>query len=214
MSHRRRGLVAIIFTLAVVSSASPPLAAQQAYRTVQLPTAFAQGFVTALSGEVIIYPWAYPGQVGTLLSRATDGQMAVEWEGERLSSGPGDEAVTYLWHAGTASGYGAHRFMLFVNDRLCATFTSGQTTTDREWVAQGDGPVSLSFKTARVGTFNERLRVFGLSVKRPTTRTTTSDPRSRCGRGFACDPRMRCWLAASGRYGSKSAGSVRRPPSP
>jgi len=119
-----------------------------------------------VSGDVLVYPWAYPGQAEILLSRATDGRMAVEWEGEALPAGPDDETITYLWHAGTASGYGAHRFTLFVNDRLCATFTSGKTTAEREWVARGEGGALLSFKTTRVGTFDELFGFMWLTAPR------------------------------------------------
>ena len=119
-----------------------------------------------MSGEVLVYPWAYPGQVETLLSRTTDGRMAVEWEAEALPAGPADQTVAYLWHAGTASGYGAHRFTLFVNDRLCATFTSGRTTGDREWVVDGEGGARLWFTTTRVGTFNELFGFMWLTAPR------------------------------------------------
>jgi len=153
--HPRRSLVVVLLVLSAAFSTSRPLVAQQSYRTVQLPPKWSQGFVKAVSGESIVYPWAYPGQVDTLLSRATDGNMAVEWEGEALPAEPSNELVTYLWNAGTASGYGAHRFSLFVNGRLCATFMSGQTTADRDWVTRGDGASLLWFTTTRVGTFNE-----------------------------------------------------------
>ena len=143
------------------------MVAQQSYQSsIPLPLKWSQGYVKAVAGDVLVYPWAYPGQVETLLSRATDGRMAVEWEGEPPPAGPGDEIVTYLWHAGTASGYGAHRFTLFVNDRLCATFTSGQTTADREWTARGEGAAALWFKTTRVGAFNELFGFMWLTAPR------------------------------------------------
>jgi hypothetical protein len=165
MTHACRRLVIVLLTLAV--SASPPLVAQQSDRSsIPLPTKWSQGYIRPVSGDVLVYPWAYPGQAETLLSRATDGRMAVEWEGEALPAGPDDETITYLWHAGTASGYGAHRFTLFVNDRLCARFTSGRTTADREWVARGEGGALLSFKTTRVGTFDELFGFMWLTAPR------------------------------------------------
>ena len=167
MTHARRGVVIVLLALAASLSVSPPLVAQQRYRaSLPLPPAWLQGYVKPLSGEVIVYPWAYPGQVDTLLSRATDGRMAVEWEGEPLPPGPADELVSYLWHAGTATGYGAHRFALFVNDRQCATFSSGQTTTDREWLVRAEGDATLWFKTTRVGAFNELFGFMWLTAPR------------------------------------------------
>jgi hypothetical protein len=167
MMHARRKVIVVFLTLAASLSASPPLVARQSNQaSTPLPTKWLQGYVKAVSGDVLVYPWAYPGQVDTLLSRATDGRMAVEWEGEAPPAGADDEIVTYLWHAGTASGYGAHGFTLLVNNRLCATFTSGKTTADREWVARGEGGASLWFKTTRVGAFDELFGFMWLTAPR------------------------------------------------
>ena len=167
MMHARRSLVVTFLLLTAASTTSTCLVAQQSYRSsMALPTTWSQGYVKPVSGEVLVYPWAYPGQVETLLSRATDGRMAVEWEGDPPPAVRDDETVTYLWHAGTASGYGAHRFTLFVNDRLCATFTSGETAASREWVSRGEGGATLWFKTTRVGAFNELFGFMWLTAPR------------------------------------------------
>lgn len=148
--------------LALVFLASGSASAQDHVAgTVTIPDRWLQGFSRAVAGELLVYPWAYPGQSRALLTRATDGRMRVEWEGEPLPPGVSDERVTYLWHAGMASGHGAHRFSLTVNGRPCATFTSGRDTGDREWTIGGTDGCSLAFKTTRVGTFNE---LFGLML--------------------------------------------------
>jgi alpha-mannosidase len=146
-----------LFALAALLAASTPtLPAQDVLRSrVSMPSRWLHGYTQAVSGDWIMYPWAYPGQTKTLLSRTTDGRMAVEWEAERVPQGAADEPVTYLWHAGTASGYGAHRFAFAVNGRTVATFTSGRTADDSEWSVRGEGGATLSFKTTRVGTFHE-----------------------------------------------------------
>ena len=46
-----------------------------------------QGYVKAVSGDTIVYPWAYPGQTRTLLSRATTGRMSVAWTAEPVPAG-------------------------------------------------------------------------------------------------------------------------------
>jgi hypothetical protein len=120
-----------------------------------MPARRLQGFVKPVSGATIVYPWAYPGQATTLLSRATDGRMSVAWIGEPIPPGWSADTVTYLWHAGTASGYGAHTFTFTINGTAIATFRSGRTAEDGEWTVAGAGGASLSFKTTRVGTFNE-----------------------------------------------------------
>jgi hypothetical protein len=120
-----------------------------------MPARRLQGFVKPVSGATIVYPWAYPGQATTLLSRATDGRMSVAWIGEPIPPGWSGDTVTYLWHAGTASGYGAHAFTFSINGTEVATFRSGRTAEDGEWTVAGAGGASLSFRTTRVGTFNE-----------------------------------------------------------
>ncbi len=140
-----------------------------------MPRTWLQGFVTAVSGDSIVYPWAYPGQATALLSRATDGRMRVAWVGEAVPPGAPDEFVTYLWHAGTASGSGAHAFTFSINDTPIATFRSGRTVDDRVWAVAGAGGSMLSFRTTRVGTFNE---LFGFMwVTAPRSVFGTGSPR-------------------------------------
>jgi hypothetical protein len=126
-----------------------------AQSAVSMPRTWLQGFVKAVSGDSIVYPWAYPGQATALLSRATDGRMRVAWVGEAVPPGAPDEFMTYLWHAGTASGSGAHAFTFSINDTPIATFRSGRTAEDREWAVTGAGGATLSFRTTRVGAFGE-----------------------------------------------------------
>jgi hypothetical protein len=120
-----------------------------------MPGQWLQGFEKVVSGDTIVYPWAYPGQTTTLLSRATTGRMSVVWTADPVQAGAGDGPVTYLWHAGTASGYGAHAFTFAVNGTPIAVFRSGKSIDDREWSVAGERGAVLSFRTTRVGTFNE-----------------------------------------------------------
>jgi hypothetical protein len=153
---RRMLLVATFLSL------SPAAAAQEITRgPITLPANWVQGFARAVEGERLIYPWAYPGQARALLTRTTDGRMTIEWEAQAPPDGPADEPVSFMWHAGLASGYGAHRFTLSVNGAPVVTFTSGRDANDREWTVTGQSGVTLSFKTTRVGTFNE---LFGFMV--------------------------------------------------
>ena len=152
---RRAVILALALGLAVPSviaqqAAQPPLPA-----AVPMPAQWLQGYVKTVSGDTIVYPWAYPGQTKTLLSRATTGRMSVAWTAEPVPPGAAGDRVTYLWHAGTASGSGAHAFAFAVNGTVVATFRSGKSPDDRAWSVAGDGGVTLSFRTTRVGTFNE-----------------------------------------------------------
>jgi alpha-mannosidase len=142
-------------------------AAQEMVRgPVVMPSRWLPGYIRALSGEVIIYPWAYPGQTRTRLSRTTDGRMNVEWEGEAPPASHPEEPVTYLFHAGLASGYGAHRFVLTVNGESAVWFTSGHDSKDLEWTATGANGAMLAFRATRVGTFNELFGFMWVTLPR------------------------------------------------
>jgi len=177
----RIGRRAVILALALaVAAAGRPVRATQTGQppipsVVPMPAQWLQGFVKAVSGDTLVYPWAYPGQTKSLLSRATDGRMSVVWTGEPVPPGGPDDRITYLWHAGTASGSGAHAFTFAVNDTAVATFRSGKTPDDRAWTIAGEGGATLSFRTTRVGTFNE---LFGFMwVTAPRALFGTGAPR-------------------------------------
>ncbi len=163
----RRLFPAILAVLAVWAGVPRPALGQDtASPGFPIPTTWLQGYARRIAGEVIGYPWAYPGQTHALLTRAVDGRRVIEWEGEPAPPGPDDERVVYLWHGGLASGYGAHRFTLSVNGTTCTSFTSGRDTADRNWVREGEGGCTLSFRTLRIGTFNELFGLAMLSVPR------------------------------------------------
>jgi hypothetical protein len=148
--------------LACLLLAAAPVAAQEQRRgPVTIPDRWLQGFSRAVSGELLVYPWAYPGRANALLTRTTTGAMRIEWEGEAVPPGMSEERVAYLWHGGLASGYGAHRFSLSINGTPCAAFTSGRDATDAEWTVAGGGGCTLSFKTTRIGAFGE---LFGFMI--------------------------------------------------
>jgi alpha-mannosidase len=162
-----RRMSALVLALAMALAAAAPGLAQQTAPTLDIPAGWLQGYSRTISAtQVIAYPWAYPGQVSTLLVRTVDGTWRVEWEGQAAPAGPPDERVVYLWHGGLASGYGAHRFTLTVNGTPCATFNSGRDATDRTWRREGENGCTLAFQTIRVGTFNELFGLMMLTVPR------------------------------------------------
>ena len=163
-----RRMPALTLALAIALATAAPAPAQQAVTpTLDIPAGWLQGYSRTISAtQVIAYPWAYPGQVSTLLVRTVDGAWRVEWEGQAAPPGPPDERVVYLWHGGLASGYGAHRFTLTVNGTPCAVFTSGRDATDRAWTRGGENGCTLAFQTIRVGTFNELFGLMMLTVPR------------------------------------------------
>ena len=159
---RRRAVICSLAVALTVSLAVAPGAAVPAGQgqeavpgVVAMPGQWLQGYVKTVSGDTLVYPWAYPGQTRSLLSRATTGTMRVAWLGEPAPPGGADDRVTYLWHAGTASGSGAHAFTFAVNGIPVATFRSGRTPDDRGWSVTGSDGAVLSFRTTRIGTFGE-----------------------------------------------------------
>jgi hypothetical protein len=153
--RRRAVILALALALSLPSLAAAPADAPQLPAAVAMPDRWLQGYAKTVSGDTIVYPWAYPGQTSTLLSRATTGRMGVVWSAEPVPPGAAGDRLTYLWHAGTASGSGAHAFTFAINGAPVATFRSGRTPDDRAWTVEGEGGVTLSFRTTRVGTFNE-----------------------------------------------------------
>ena len=171
--HRRGVILALAFVLMAPSfNARPAAARRQLPAAVAMPGQWLQGYVKTVSGDTLVYPWAYPGQTSSLLSRATTGRMSVAWLGEPVPAGAANDLVTYLWHAGTASGSGAHAFTFAINGASVATFRSGKTPDDRGWTVTGSEGAVLSFRTTRIGTFNE---LFGFMW--------VTAPRSRFGAG-------------------------------
>ena len=163
-----------------LASAAPAPAQQAVTPTLDIPAGWLQGYARTISAtQVIAYPWAYPGQVSTLLVRTVDGKWRVEWEGQAAPAGPPDERVVYLWHGGLASGYGAHRFTLTVNGTPCATFNSGRDAADRTWRREGENGCTLAFQTIRVGTFNELFGLMMLTVPRRVVGTAAAALRGR-----------------------------------
>ncbi len=79
-----RRMPALILALATALATAAPAPAQQAATpTLDIPAGWLQGYARTVSAtQVIAYPWAYPGQVSTLLVRAVDGTWRVEWEGQ------------------------------------------------------------------------------------------------------------------------------------
>ena len=154
----------LLFVLATPIAA--PLSQEIAYQPVSLPSVWVQGFAKDLGGHLFSYPSAYPGQMRALLTRTTDGKMGIEWEAEAPPAGPPEEIVHFIWHAGLASGYGAHRFTLSLNGTPMFVFRSGRDTHDPEWSVKGVAGAMLGFKTTRVGNFNELFGLMVLSVPR------------------------------------------------
>jgi len=150
-----------------------------------VPASWLQGYARTVSGDWIAYPWAYPGQTRTLLSRATTGEMAVEWEGR---SGPPGPLKTPSPTSARRNSVRlrAHRFRsrsTAGSSRRSGRAAPRPTRLDRPRARAG---ATLSFTTTRVGQFRRTVGFMWLSApRRARRRTTPSVPHRRRGRQAA-----------------------------
>ncbi|MGZ5454990.1 MAG: hypothetical protein ACXWHJ_12230, partial [Candidatus Aminicenantales bacterium] len=101
MTLRRSGVL-----LAVVAAAAAPAGAE-----------WLRGYGRTLAGAEMSYHSPYPDISSALISRASDGTMAVEWETEAVPADWKGGPATFVWLAGLATGKGGHRFDLVVDGK-------------------------------------------------------------------------------------------------
>ena len=140
--------------LALVAAATAPAAGADWLR----------GYGRTLAGAEMIYHSPYPDITSALISRASDGAMAVEWETEALPADWKGGPATFVWLAGHATGKGGHRFDLAVDGKTALSFRTSADASRREWREEGAGGVSLAFKTVMVDQFDELFGFMWLEV--------------------------------------------------
>jgi len=148
VSVRRPGVL-----LALVAAAATPAGAN-----------WLRGYGRTVAGADMTYHSPYPDISAALISRASDGAMAVEWETEPVPADWGVRPATFVWLAGLATGKGAHRFDLAVDGRPVLSFRTSADSSRREWRESGPEGVSLAFKTVMVDQFDELFGFMWLDV--------------------------------------------------
>ena len=148
MTMRRPGVL-----LALVAAATAPAGAE-----------WLRGYGRTLAGAEISYHSPYPDISSALISRASDGTMAVEWETEAVPADWKGGPATFVWLAGLATGKGGHRFDLVVDGKETLRFGTSSDSSRREWRETGTGGLSLSFKTVMVDQFDELFGFMWLEV--------------------------------------------------
>ena len=149
MKMRRPGAL-----LALVAAATAPAAGADWLR----------GYGRTLAGAEMTYHSPYPDITSALISRASDGAMAVEWETEALPADWKGGPATFVWLAGHATGKGGHRFDLAVDGKAALSFRTSADASRRDWREEGAGGVSLTFKTVMVDQFDELFGFMWLEV--------------------------------------------------
>ena len=132
---------------------------------------YLKGFARAISGQIFDYHSPHPEVRSALLSRATDGTMAVEWETESLPSNYRKSYATFIWIAGLGSNIAEMKFDFFIDDEYSLTFTSSK---EKNWTITGKKNVELSFKTMMVDQYTD---LFGyMYLKVPVEMLTPGKP--------------------------------------
>jgi alpha-mannosidase len=148
-------LVAILLLCATCSDRSPSAGDEPEWLS---------GYAKTLSGVTMTYHSPYPDITATLIVRASDGTRPMEWETEPVPAGASGRTTTFLWLAGLATGKGAHRFDLAIDDEPVLGFRTSTDSSRRRWRETGADGVSLSFETAMVDQFDELFGFMRLEV--------------------------------------------------
>ncbi len=122
---------------------------------------FVPGFARTISGQDFNYYSCHPDVRSALLSRATDGTMAVEWETESLPSDYQEPTATFIWIAGLGCNIAEKKFDLFINDEYSLTFTSSK---EKNWTIIGKQAIELSFNTIMVDQYTDLFGYMYLKV--------------------------------------------------
>ena len=159
-----RGAAAIVLAM-IVLLAGMAITEERAGKTAP-PQLWLKGWAATISGETLGYHSPYPDATTALLSRATDGKMAVEWETQAVPPDFNAPAATFVWMSGLATQKGAHRFALSLDGKPFLDFRTGKDASQREWRIDGPAGSSLAFKTTLVDQFQELFGFMFLTVPR------------------------------------------------
>ncbi len=130
------------------------------------PQPWLQGWAATIAGETLGYHSPYPDATTALLSRATDGKMAVEWETQSVPEGFSAPFATFVWMSGLATFKGGHAFALSLDGKPFLSFRTGKDASERAWQVRGPEGSSLAFKTTLVDQFQELFGFMFLTVPR------------------------------------------------
>ncbi|MCD6376921.1 MAG: hypothetical protein J7L94_15445 [Caldisericaceae bacterium] len=128
----------------------------------QEQTPLVEGFQHKISGQELNYSFFLPNVDRALITRATDGTMAIEWQSAPLPSKL-EGQVLLVWAAGQGVNLGQQPFDLYLNDRYVLTFFQ-QIQPTMEDVRSGEGGVQLRFHTSLIDQFGDHFGPMILSI--------------------------------------------------
>lgn len=115
------------------------------------------GFSKAISGEALTYTSAFPDYVNqALLTRTTDGQMAITWQTGKASN-PKNGYYYFRWVAAHSSGTsgGDRNFDFYINGKKQLTVTTLPKNQRPNWNFANVDSVKLSFVKVRSDAAND-----------------------------------------------------------
>ena len=109
---------------------------------------YLKGYLEEISGETIGYHSHHPYAAMALLTRATDGAMAIEWATEPIPADYTGEYVEFYWLGAFSSGTSSAntRFDVRINGDLWFTFTTKVNEPVRSWTVSGRDGAELRFE--------------------------------------------------------------------
>ena len=117
-------------------------------------TVLVNGFVRSLRGETIDYHSAIATARLALLTRATDGSMAIEWQTAALPQ-TDQSSLTVFWLSAIAGSKGVHQFSMTVNGTSWCVFTSPRDTIESSWTIPVSSGGSYSFAAVEADRFGD-----------------------------------------------------------
>lgn len=163
---KKPGLLAwciLVTTLAVPVSSTAQIESRirQQYELSRRSTGWFEGFSEAIRGEIIHYNSVRDDCMDALLTRATSGDMAVEWWTAPLPEAWSGEYATFFWISGIDLNEERCRFDLFINDMLRFSFHTSQS---EDWIVEGEEGATLAFTVFKKDQYEDgfgymRMRV-------------------------------------------------------
>jgi len=142
MNRIRATLIAALLTLlAVAAGAAVPAVLPPGHSGLA-------GFDTAVAGERLRYHSFHPYARESLLTRVTDGRMAIEWTTAPAPDPLPAAPCTFVWigaHSTGTSG-GDRAFDLDLDGRPALRFVTRAGGVAENWTVRGAGGVALSFR--------------------------------------------------------------------
>jgi len=135
------------------------------------------GYEKAISGEPISYFSAFPDYVNeALLTRATDGKKAIEWETATVPSTDKTGYVYFRWVAGHSTGTssGNRHFDFYINDEKVLVITTLRGNKTPYWSFAANDSTRIVFTQLRTDGANDAHGIIYLRV--PVARVNPGKP--------------------------------------